>query len=155
MYAVPASCGETPTWSMRPSGGSPLMCGRTFVQCAPPSRVTWTFPSSVPIQITFESLGASVMLRIVLYVSAPLMSYSLGPPLVRCLLLSLFERSGLITVQCAPPSVDLKSTLAPRYTVLACVAETAMGDVQLKRYFSSAGLFSSTPGRYGRMNFAT
>src|SRR6266550_3254683 len=39
-----------------------------------PSRVTCTSPSSVPTQITLESVGARLTVRIVLYVSAPEMS---------------------------------------------------------------------------------
>ena len=61
--------------------------------------------------------------------------------------MSLRVRSGLMTVQCAPPSVDLKTTLPPMYTSLASFAETAIGLVQLNRYFSSAGLISETEAR--------
>ena len=77
----------------------------------------------------------------------------MGPPETTCLALSLRVRSGEITLQCEPPSVDLKTTLPPRYTSLGSLAETAMGLVQLKRYFNSAGLISETPARYGRMFF--
>ena len=72
------------------------------------------------------------------------MSYSIGPPLVTCFALSLRVRSGLIAVQCSPPSVVLNRTLAPRYTVFASRADTAMGEVQLKRYFKLAGFISFT-----------
>jgi hypothetical protein len=34
---------------------------------------------------------------------------------------------------------------------VAAVSETAMGKVQLKRYFRSAGFISSTPSRWGRI----
>jgi len=47
--------------------------------------------------------------------------------------------------------VVLNTTLAPRYTVFASRDDTAMGDVQLKRYFRFAGFISVTPDRYGRM----
>src|SRR2546423_5241581 len=74
----------------------------------------------------------------------------MSPPLLSCLLLSLRVRSGLIGFQCAPPSVDLNSTLPPKYTSLGSVAETAMGEVQLKRYLRSAGFINCTPCKYGR-----
>src|SRR5438034_5539097 len=79
------------------------------------------------------------------------MSYSIGPPLVTCLAFSLRVKSGLIAAQCSPPSVVLNTTFPPRYTTLASVGDTAMGDVQLKRCFNSAGFISVTPERYGRM----
>jgi hypothetical protein len=109
----------------------------------------------VPSQITFVSVGASVMDRIVLYVSAPLMSYSIGPPLVLCRLLSLCVTSGLMTLQCAPPSTLLNSTFPPGNTSSALVGDTAMGDVQLKRYVSADGGFCDTSSSVGRMNFET
>src|SRR5437870_6376545 len=120
---------------MRPPSplGKPGMRAPPLVQVFPPSRVTWTLPSSVPTQRTLVSVGAILIVRIVLYVSAPEMSYSIGPPLVTCLLLSFFVRSGLIGVQCWPPSLVLNTTLAPSNTSSALVAETAIGDVQLKR----------------------
>ena len=72
-------------------------------------------------------------MRIVPYVSAPEMSYSIGPPLVTCLALSLRVRSGLIAFQCSPPSLLLKITFPPRYTVFASRGDTAIGAVQLNR----------------------
>src|SRR5438094_8271666 len=79
------------------------------------------------------------------------MSYSIGPPLVTCLAFSLRVKSGLIAAQCSPPSVVLNTTFPPRYETIASVGDTAMGDVQLKRCFNSAGFISVTPERYGRM----
>src|SRR2546422_655968 len=97
------------------------------------------------------------------------MSYSIGPPLVTCLAFSLRVKSGLrrsvptwralggdqsclafslrvksglIAAQCSPPSVVLNPTFPPRYTTLASVGDTAMGDVQLKRCVNSAGFIS-------------
>ncbi len=75
----------------------------------------------------------------------------MGPPLVTCFDLSFRVRSGLMAVQCSPPSVVLNTTLAPRYTVFASRGDTAMGDVQLKRYFKFAGFISLTLDRSGRM----
>src|SRR6266702_5083493 len=132
------------------SFGRPGKCPDMLIQVFPPSRVTCTSPSSVPAQITFVSVGARVIVRMVLYVSAPEMSYSIGPPLVTCFALSFRVRSGLIAVQCSPPSVVLKTTFPPKYTTFASVGDTAIGDVQLNRYFRSAGFISLTPDRYGR-----
>src|SRR2546427_12341547 len=75
----------------------------------------------------------------------------MGPPLVTCLALSLRVRSGLIVTQWSPPSVLLNTTFPPRYTVFASRGDTAMGDVQLKRYCRVAGLMSFTPTTIGRM----
>ena len=150
---MPASNGEMPIWLIRPPSpfGRPGMRGATLVHVFPPSRVTCTLPSSVPTQRTFVSVGAMLTVRMVLYVSAPEMSYSIGPPLVTCLVLSLRVRSGLIAAQCWPPSLVLKTTFAPRNTSSALAGETVMGDVQLKRYWRSAGFISFTLERYGRM----
>src|SRR6185437_8894237 len=137
MYAMPASNGDTPTWYTRPSSGRPFTFGLTLVHVRPPSFVTCTLPSSVPNQITFVSVG--VIVRMVLYVSAPLMSYSIFPPLVTCLLLSFRVTSGLSSDQCKPPSVLLNNTLPPRKTSFALVADTAIGDVQLNRYLRLDG----------------
>src|SRR5947209_16312543 len=114
MYAESAENGEASTCCKRPHWGKPLMFVAAFVQCAPPSRVTETTPSSEPTQITFGSTGEMEIERIVSKLSAPLKSNSIGPPLLSCFVLSLRVRSGLIGVQCAPPSVDLKRTLPPR-----------------------------------------
>src|SRR6516225_7953842 len=123
---------------MRPHCGRPLMAPVTLLQWSPPSRVTCTTPSSVPTQMVLGSTGESDMERIAPTVSAPLKSRKIGPPLLCCLLLSLRVRSGEIGVQCWPPSVERNSTFPPRYTSLGSVAETAIGDVQLKRYLRSA-----------------
>src|SRR5690348_10192318 len=79
------------------------------------------------------------------------MSCMIGPPAIGCLLLSLRVRSPLIAVQFLPPSVDLNSTFEPMKTSFAFVRETAMGEVQLKRYFKSDVFVSSTVGIDGRM----
>src|SRR5260370_14036719 len=110
-----------------------------LIQLFPPSRVTWKSPSSVPTQITSGSVSAIVIEMIAPYVSAPERSYSMGPPLTFCLLLSFRVRSGLIVSQCAPPSRDRNRTFPPRYTSFASVAETAIGEVQLNLYLRSDG----------------
>src|SRR6266566_2690983 len=79
------------------------------------------------------------------------MSYSIGPPLVTCLDLSLRVKSGLNAAQCSPPSVVLNTTFPPNNTVFASVGDTSIGVVQLKRYLRFAGFISCTPTRYGRM----
>src|SRR2546425_2658075 len=93
------------------------------------------------------------MERLVLPVGAREISYLTGPPLVTCFALSLRVRSGLIAVQLAPPSLVLNTTFPPKYTTLASLGETAIGDVQLKRYFRFAGFVSLTPTRYGRSDW--
>src|SRR5436305_12414316 len=122
----------------------------TFDQVWPPSRVSCTRPSSVPTQMVFASSGEIAKERIVSKGPAPLRSSSTGPPLLNCLLLSLRVRSGLMGFQCAPLSVDLNNTLPPRYTSFGSEDETAIGVVQLNRYFRSAVFIAPTPKRYGR-----
>src|SRR6185312_6780777 len=136
---------------MRPHSGRPCIPDVTLCQLWPPSCVTWTNPSSVPTQMVLGSTGEMEMERIASKVSAPLRSRNTGPPLETCLLLSLCVRSGLTGVQFAPPSVERNRTLPPRYTSFGSVGETAMGEVQLKRYLRSEGFFIDTPSRYGRM----
>ena len=63
MYAVALSCGEISMALMRHSA-SPR--GVTFFHVAPPSRVTCTSPSSLPVQMTPFSCGDSAM-----YASVP------------------------------------------------------------------------------------
>ena len=104
----------------------------------------------MPTQITFGSAAETASERIVSNVSAPLMSSWIGPPLGSCFDLSLRVRSGLIGFHVAPWSVDLNSTLPPRYTVFQSFGATTIGEVQLKRYFRSFGAMSVTPCRYGR-----
>src|SRR5215831_10516453 len=130
---------------MRPHWGRPLMAAVTFVQFLPPSRVTCTRPSSVPTQMVLGSTGESDMDRIAPTVSAPLRSSQIGPPLESCLVLSLRVKSGLTGVKWVPPSVEWNSTLPPKYTSLGSLAETAMGEVQLKRYLRSDGFMDCTP----------
>src|SRR5215469_17368632 len=75
----------------------------------------------------------------------------MGPPLNTCLDLSLRVRSGLIACHVAPASPERNKTLPPTKTSLPSVGEVVMGEVQLKRYFKSDCLISSTVKRYGRM----
>src|ERR1051325_310460 len=137
---------------MRPSSfASPGKWPETFVHVLPASRVTCTRPSSLPVQITLESVGAKLTVSRVPYVSAPEMSYSIGPPLVTCFAFSVRVGSGLVARHGSPPSLLLTSTLPPRYTVFASRGDTAMGVVQLNRYVRFAGFISLTLERYGRI----
>src|SRR3954447_26252858 len=88
--------------------GTPGTFFSTLVQVWPPSRVTCRRPSSVPTQITPFCFALGAMERMVVRFSAALTS-RVGPPLFFCCCHSglLVVRSGLITVQLAPRSVDL------------------------------------------------
>src|SRR5262249_32512644 len=77
----------------------------------PPSRERWTSPSSEPAQKTPASWGDSRKAKMVQYTSAPESSAVIGPPEAPCLLGALRVRSGLITCQLAPSSVERCTTL--------------------------------------------
>src|SRR5262245_852026 len=96
-----------------PHSGSPLMLEVTFIQLAPPSRVRWTSPSSLPTQMSPFSFGDSAIAKTVSYHSTPVLSPVIGPPDHFCFDLSLRVRSGLIAFQDWPPSSVLNTTLAP------------------------------------------
>src|SRR5437868_14002141 len=114
MYAEFTSLGEASTCRRRPHCGRFAILAVALVQFFPPSRVTWTTPSSVPTQIVLGSTGEIDIERIAPTVSAPLRSSEIGPPLLCCLAWSLRVRSGLIGVQLLPPSVERNRTLPPR-----------------------------------------
>src|ERR1700757_3056208 len=97
------------------------------------------------------STGEIEIERIAPTVSAPLRSSQTGPPLLCCFVLSLRVRSGLMGFHFLPPSVERNNTLPPKYTSFGSVAETAIGDVQLNRYFKSEGFMDCTPCKYGRI----
>jgi hypothetical protein len=69
--------------------------------------------------------------------SAVVFSTHTGPPASFCFSGSLVVRSGLITDQVVPKSVDLKTTFPPTYTVSGSWVEGMIGVFQLKRYLSS------------------
>ena len=52
-YAAPASNADASIWLTRPNAGIPL--GVTLRHVAPPSRVSCTSPSSLPVQMTLTS----------------------------------------------------------------------------------------------------
>src|SRR2546427_12865482 len=93
--------------------GIPLMFGVTFVQLAPPSRVTCTSASSLPTQMSPFSLGDSATAKTVSYHSTPVLSPVIGPPDHFCFDLSLRVKSGLIASQVCPAFEVLNTTLPP------------------------------------------
>ncbi len=58
-YAVPSACGPASTQDTQLAGGRPGTFFTRFDHVAPPSRVSWRLPSSVPTQIVFASRGLS------------------------------------------------------------------------------------------------
>ncbi len=64
--------------------GSPAMAPVTLVQVFPPSRVTWTRPSSLPAQMTPFCFGDSAIAKTVPYTSTPVLSPVIGPPAHFC-----------------------------------------------------------------------
>src|SRR5215469_5530310 len=109
----------------------------TLLQFFPPSRVTCTCPSLVPAQIRPASFGDSVNAKITPAYSTPMLS-GVSPPEICWRLLSLRVRSGLIICQLLPPSVVTCTSWLPTYTLLWSWGEMAIGNSQLKRYFTSA-----------------
>src|SRR5688500_10169620 len=89
--------------------GIPLFqtSGALLVQVLPPSVVTCRLPSSVPTQITFSLSGCCVMVKMVQWFSADVLSPVI-PPLssVFCFAGSLVLRSGEIRIQLRPSSVE-------------------------------------------------
>src|SRR5690349_7976315 len=75
----------TQVWAGIPDAATPF---DTFFQVLPPSRVTCRFPSSVPTQIVFASSGLSVMVKMVQWFSADVLS-ALRPPLSSCFCFAL------------------------------------------------------------------
>src|ERR1041384_513602 len=111
-YAVPASNFDGATLHTVPQGGRFGMFLVTLVQCAPPSCVTCTWPSVLPVQITPAFAGDSAIAYKVAPSNVVRLSEVMPPELPWCDL-SLVVRSGLITVQLWPPLVVMKTTCAP------------------------------------------
>src|SRR5258708_38662128 len=111
----------------------------TLVHVAPPSRVTCTSPSLLPVQITPAFTGDSASPYTTSAYSTPMLS-GVSPPEMPCFDLSLRVRSGLITCQLLPPSVVTCTNWLPTYTRLWSNGEIVIGNSQLKRDFRfSAG----------------
>src|SRR5437016_11950987 len=75
----------------------------TFDQLLPPSRVTLTVPSLLPVQMTPRSIGDS---SIAMSVHGTSCVSGHNPGGICCLLLSFVVRSGLMTDHVRPPSAD-------------------------------------------------
>src|SRR5438094_9361823 len=87
--------------------------GVTFSQVLPPSGLTWTRPSSLPVQSNPCCRGDSATAKMVPYTSTPVLSPVIGPPDHFCFDLSFRVRSSLIGCHFSPRSVDLNRTFAP------------------------------------------
>src|SRR4051812_49190182 len=77
----------------------------TLVHALPPLRVTCTRPSLVPAQMRPACFGDSAIAYTTSPYSTPMLS-GVSPPELCCRDLSLSVRSGLISCQLCPPSVD-------------------------------------------------
>src|SRR5215510_13451745 len=95
--------------------GKPEMFFTRFVQVLPPSRVSWTLPSSVPTQIVLGSFGDSLMAKIVSYFSASELSM-VTPPDSSCFSHSGFPvvKSGEMRSHDSPWLVDRNRNCPPR-----------------------------------------
>ena len=146
---MPAASRDASTVGIQALGARPGTLRRTFAHVFPPSRVTWTLPSSVPTQITLESSGDGAMLSSVVWNSAAVLSVTIWPPEFCCFFGSFVVRSGEITSQEFPKSRDRKSTLPPKYTVPGCSGVTAIGEFQLNRYLCPNIMSPTEPTRFG------
>src|SRR3990170_8881852 len=115
-----------------PQGGRLGMFFVTLVQVLPLSRVTCTWPSLVPAQMTpRSSLDSAIAITVKAY-STPMLS-PVSPPENCCRVLSFVDRSGLITCQLWPRLVVRWTCWLPTYTVLRSCGDIVRGIVQLKR----------------------
>src|SRR5258708_38737617 len=92
---------------------SPSAFGVTFFQLVPPLRVTWTYPSSEPDQMTLPSFADGAIVNTVAYVSTPVLSFVIGPPEAPIVFGSCRVRSGLIFSQLCPSFVDFHTCCDP------------------------------------------
>ena len=83
-------------FEMVPSAGTPRRPAVTLAQLSPPSRVTCTWPSLVPAQITPGSSGDSAIAKTTGAMVGPASS-SVSPPVRRMSSGSAVVRSGLMT----------------------------------------------------------
>src|SRR6185312_5825464 len=134
--AEAASNFEARMWGIQVLAGTPGTFFSRLVQVLPPSRVTCSRPSSLTVQITPFSLGLGTIWSRVVKFSAALASIVRPPLFAACCHSGLsVVRSGLITVQEAPWSVDLWTYWLPMYTVPGSKGSTARAAFQLKRSF--------------------
>src|SRR5512138_2644182 len=111
-YAVPALYRDGSMWRTDPQVGMPGRFAVTFVHVLPPSRVSCTSPSFVPTQISpFSAFDSAIAYTTSAY-STPMLS-GVRPPEISCFDLSLRVRSGLITRQVRPPSLDMWTNWLP------------------------------------------
>src|SRR5690349_2879564 len=110
----------------------------TLTHVAPASRVTCTRPSFEPTQITPACTGDSAMANRVAPSNVIRLSVVTPPELCWCVV-SFRVRSGLSTLQLAPPSVVRCTNWLPTYTRRWSCGEIMIGNVQFQRYFKSAG----------------
>src|SRR5690606_11611744 len=128
---LPGECGDASTRLMRANSGVPG--GVTFVQFAPPSRVTCTRPSSEPTQIVPASWYDGAMVKITAYVSTPVWSFVMGPPDGPIVFGSCRVRSGLMRSQVWPSFVVFHRCCEPTYSTFGPVREYTIGNVHWKR----------------------
>src|SRR5258706_16414312 len=102
---------------MLPHAALPESGGDTSAHLPPLSRVTYTLPSLLPVQITPRALGDSLIAKSVPPYSTPMLS-GVSPPELCCLDLSFRVRSGEMTFQLLPPSTDVCTNWLPVYTRL-------------------------------------
>src|SRR6185503_12687788 len=108
-YAVPVSKCPASIDETQAFLGKPLMFAVRFFQVFPPSRVNCTFPSSVPTQIKFESLGDSQIEKIVVCISADELSTVIPPDCsCFCFSASLVVRSDEMRSHVWPRSRERK-----------------------------------------------
>src|SRR5438105_15708499 len=69
-YAVPGSKRLASTHETQLAFGKTETFPATLVQCPPPSRVSWTLPSSVPTQMVLVSRADSLITVVVVWASA-------------------------------------------------------------------------------------
>src|SRR4051794_6425547 len=112
MYAVPASYRDGSTWRTEPHVGMFGTLAVTFVHVFPPSRVTCTRPSLLPVQINPFCARDSAIAYTTSPYSTPMLS-GVSPPDEPCFDLSLRVRSGLMTRQLRPPSLDMCTNWLP------------------------------------------
>src|SRR5665213_4483100 len=124
-YAAPPSNADASMMLTRPKSGIPL--GVTLVQCAPPSRVTYTSPSSDPVQITFVLSLDGPIAKIVPYTSGAFMSCVIGPPDGPMVAGSWRVRSGLIRVHDWPPLVVFHRCCDLAYSRFGFTGEKMIG----------------------------
>ena len=105
----------------------PAAGGVTLSQFFPPSLLTCINPSSLPVHNKSFSSADSVAVKMVQYTSTPVLSFVMGPPLLRCLILSLVVKSPLSAVQDAPSFSVANNKLPPAYNFLGLCGLKKMG----------------------------